>query len=83
VKATAAVDFNIGVGAPVPAVLTPQSSVAYLVTVTSSNGQTGCASLSLNASGLPAGVTYSFSSPQGCLTGTESTATTPISWNLK
>ena len=53
-------DFNIGVGAHSPAVLLPQSSVSYPVTVTSSNGQTGYVNLSLNPSGLPAAVSSSF-----------------------
>ena len=58
---TAAGDFNIGVGAPSPAVLVPPGGVSYAVTVSSSNGQAGAVSLSLDTTGLPAGVTYSFS----------------------
>ncbi len=68
-------DFNIGVGAPTPSVLMPQSSVSYPVIVSSSNGQTGYVSLSLNASGIPAGVSGSFSPAQVYLSGSESTAT--------
>ena len=61
---TAAGDFNIGVGAPSPAVLVPPGGVSYAVSVSSSNGQAGAVSLSLDTTGLPAGVTYSFSPQQ-------------------
>ena len=73
--ATASGDFSVGVGTPSPAVLQPQSSISYPVIVSSSNGQSGNVNLTLDAYGIPAGVSSSFSPPQVYLSGTGSTAT--------
>jgi uncharacterized repeat protein (TIGR01451 family) len=66
-------DFSVGVGAPTPAVLAPQSSVTYPVTVSSVNGQTGF--VNLGVAGMPAGVSYGLSAPQVFLSGPGSVAT--------
>ena len=66
--------------APYTAVLLPQSSVSYSVTASSTNGQTGYVSLSLDPNGLPAGVSYSFSTWQVYLSGTGSTATSYLTF---
>jgi hypothetical protein len=79
----AAGDFTLAVGAPSPAVLTPQGYVAYTVTVSSVNGQSGCVSLSLSDTGtnlippLPY-LSYSFSPQQVCLSGGGSTQTSTL-----
>lgn len=57
--ASGSADFTIAVGPPSPAVLLPQSSVSYLVTVSSVNGLAGYVGLSV--SGLPPGVSSSLS----------------------
>jgi len=65
-------DFRIGVSTPSPAVLTGQGSIAYPVTVSSVNGQSGSVSLSLStANGMPLGMSYSFSATQASLSGGE------------
>jgi len=75
-------DISVGVGIPSPAVLRPQGSVTYPVTVSSVNGQAGYVNLSVSsATSLPAGVSYGFSAPQVYLSGWGSTATSYLTVN--